>query len=140
MGHDQLWKDVLWTFFEAFIRLFFPEVAEALDFSTAQLVEGEVFTDLSEGSLREPDVVVQVKRSDGETEIILVHVEVQAERRRDVPYRMWEYYGLLRLRKKLPVFPKEAASSANFKRWRAWQRQTSTRRGPKFCATSSTST
>jgi len=30
---------------------------------------------------------------------------VQSERREDVPYRMWEYYSLLRLRKKLRVYP-----------------------------------
>jgi len=105
MGHDQIWKDVIWTFFEPFIRLFFPQVAAALDFSTAQLIEGEVFTDVPEGNRREPDVVVQVNRKDGDPEIVLVHVEVQSERRDDVPYRMWEYYSLLRLRKKLPVFP-----------------------------------
>ena len=105
MEHDQVWKEVIWTFFERFIRLFFPQVAAALDFSTAQLVEGEVFTDVPEGSRREPDVVVQVSRLDGATEIILVHVEVQSERRGNMPYRMWEYYSLLRLRKKLPVFP-----------------------------------
>ena len=105
MGHDQLWKEVIWTFFEPFIRLFFPEVASALDFSTARLVEGEVFTDLPEGNRREPDIVVQVNRTDGEPEIILVHVEVQSERRENVPFRIWEYYSLLRLRKKLPVFP-----------------------------------
>jgi len=105
MGHDQIWKDVMWTFFEPFIRLFFPEIAGALDFSTAQLVEGEVFTDVPDGNRREPDVVIQVNRTDGNAEIVLIHVEVQSERRGDVPYRMWEYYSLLRLRKKLPVFP-----------------------------------
>jgi len=87
------------------MRLFFPAAAEELDFSTLVHLDGEVFTDLPEGSRREPDIVVQVNRLDGVPEIILVHVEVQAQRRDEVAYRMWEYYCLLRMRKKLPVLP-----------------------------------
>ena len=105
MGSDQLWKEVIWTFFERFMRLFFPRVADDLDFSTMHLEGVQLFTDVLEGDRREPDIVVRVNRRDGEPEIVLVHVEVQSERRDDVPYRMWEYYSLLRLRKKLPVFP-----------------------------------
>ena len=65
----------------------------------------ETFTDLPEGSRREADLVAQVYSVDGQPELILVHVEVQTQRRSEFAYRMFEYYVLLRLRHKVPVFP-----------------------------------
>ena len=105
MKHDQLWKEVLLTFLREFLELFFPVVAECIDFNGIVPLDKEVFTDTPDGELREPDLVVQVRTKDGDTEFILIHVEVQAERRSDMPFRMWEYYSLLRMRKKAPVFP-----------------------------------
>jgi hypothetical protein len=105
MQQDQLFKDLLKEFFREFLELFYPDVAAGLDFTRVTFLDKEVFTDLPEGSLREADLVAQVYTADGQPEIILVHVEVQAQRRGEFPYRMWEYYALLRLRYKLPVFP-----------------------------------
>ncbi len=105
MSHDQLWKTVLWAFFAEFVELFFPEVAERLDFSRIRLIEKEIFTDLPVGARREPDLLVEAYAKDGEVETILIHIEVQARREINVPYRMWEYYSLLRLRWKHRVFP-----------------------------------
>ena len=105
MRHDQRWKLVLWKFFAEFMELFFPDVAEKLNFEGIKLVDKELFTDLPEGSRREPDLIVEAHTKDGESEIVLVHIEIQAAREQNVPRRMWEYYCLLRLRLKLPVFP-----------------------------------
>src|SRR2546427_576698 len=104
MPRDQLFKELLRSFFREFLELFFPAAAARLDFSRVEFLDREVFTDIPEGSRREPDLVARTYTLDGRPEIILVHVEVQAKVDRDFPYRMWEYYALLRLRFKLPSF------------------------------------
>ncbi len=105
MKHDQLWKDVLWTFFREFLELFFPNVADHIDFDHLRLLAKELFTDIPQGLRREPDILVEASTKTGEVELLLIHIEVQAKRERDVPFRMWEYYSLLRLRKRHPVLP-----------------------------------
>jgi hypothetical protein len=93
------------AFFREFLELFFPEVAARLDFARVVFLDKEVFTDVPEGSRRELDLVAQVYTQEGTPELILLHIEVQAQREREFPYRMFEYYALLRLRYKVPVFP-----------------------------------
>lgn len=105
LSHDQLFKELLRAFFGEFLDLFFPEVAARLDFTRVTFLDKEVFTDVPEGHRRELDVVGQVYTLDGVPELILLHIEVQAQREREFPYRMFEYYALLRLRHKLPVLP-----------------------------------
>jgi len=105
MAHDQAFKELLRAFFREFLELFFPEVAARLDFDRVTFLDREVFTDIPEGSVREPDVLAQVYTLEGVPELILCHIEVQAKRDRDFSFRMFEYFGLLRLRHRLPVFP-----------------------------------
>ncbi len=85
--------------------LFFSEVAQRLDFNRIKLIDKELFTDLPEGARREPDLIVEAHTVDDEIEIVLVHIEIQAKREKNISHRMWEYYCLLRLRLKRPVFP-----------------------------------
>jgi hypothetical protein len=80
-------------------------VAARLDFSRVTFLDKEMFTDVPEGSQRELDLVAEVYTLDGEPELVYLHLEVEAERRRTFPHRMFEYYALLRLRRKSPVFP-----------------------------------
>lgn len=103
--HDQLWKEVLWTFFSDFMQLFASHVARELDFGRLRRLDPEVFTDLPSGRKRVPDLVVEAHTRRGEPELFVIHVEVERRRRRDTPRRMWEYYALLRLRLGRPVYP-----------------------------------
>ena len=105
MAHDQLFKEVLRLFFREFMELFFPEVAARLNFATAHFLEQEVFTDFPDGETRRADTIVQVDTTDGKPEIVLFHIEVENWRRGEIRYRMWEYYALIHLRKKQPVYP-----------------------------------
>ncbi len=105
MGHDQLFKALLESFLREFMELFFPDVAERLDFQSQRLVDKELFTDFPEGRLREADVVVELQTREGNPEILLVHVEVQAGGETDFGKRMFGYYSMLRLRYQMPVFP-----------------------------------
>jgi hypothetical protein len=106
VAHDQFWKEVLTAFFREFLELFFPDVAAQIDFDAGYIdPKQEVFTDVPEGERRTIDLVFEVTTRAGDARWVLVHVEVERERRGDMPYRMWEYYHLLRLRRKLSVFP-----------------------------------
>ena len=105
MPQDQLFKELIQTFFREFMELFYPNIAARLDFGTVSFLDKELFTDLPDGARREADLVAQVQTKQGDPELILVHTEIQTTRRNEMPMRMWEYYALLRLRRKLPVFP-----------------------------------
>jgi len=105
MGHDQLFKAVLERLLQGFLELFFPEVAARLDFETLRFVDKEIFANVPEGEVRKADVVARLETRDGEPEIVLVHVEVQAKPETEFARRMFEYYALLRLHHRLPVFP-----------------------------------
>jgi hypothetical protein len=72
MGHDQLFKALLESFLREFMELFFPDVAERLDFQSQRLVDKELFTDFPEGRLREADVVAELQMREGNPEILLV--------------------------------------------------------------------
>jgi len=76
-----------------------------LNFKSLRFLDKELFTDLPEGSLREADLVAQVETVDSEPEMLLIHVEVQADREPDFEARMFQYYALLWLRYRIPIFP-----------------------------------
>jgi len=105
MSHDQLFKDFLRAFLREFLELFYPDAAARLNFATARFLDKELFTDFPEGSGREADVAVEVETLDGEPELLLIHIEIEAERRKDFEARMFRYYALLWLRHRLPIFP-----------------------------------
>ncbi len=105
MGSDQLFKTILDGMLRDLLELFFPEAAARLDFETLRLLGKEVFANVPEGEVREADVVARLETRDGKPEVVLVHVEVQAEHRSDIARRMFQYYSVLRLHYRLPVFP-----------------------------------
>ena len=105
MKHDQYWKTILRIFIREYMELFFPEQAKRLDFKVVRNVDKQLFTDLPEGRMREPDIVVEVRSLDDDAEIIVIHIEIERNKNRDIPRRMWEYYSLLRLRTKRKVLP-----------------------------------
>ena len=105
MGHDQLFKRFFHEFLQDFLELFYPDVAARLDFTTLEFLDKELFTDFPEGSVREADVVARVETHEGTPELILVHVEIQSRPEQDFPYRMFQYYALLRFKYGVPVFP-----------------------------------
>jgi hypothetical protein len=105
MGHDQRFKELLRTFFQDFLKLFYPDVEARLDFDEVEFPDTEMFLDFPDGKRREADVVAKLKTFDGSPELVLIHVEIQSRPERDFEARMFEYYALLWSRYKLPVFP-----------------------------------
>lgn len=104
-SHDQLFKDLLTSFFGDLLLLAAPRLARRLRPEAARFLSGELHTDLPEGSRRELDLVAEVPSREGEPELVLVHVEVEATARRGIGRRLWRYAMQLRLRHDRPVLP-----------------------------------
>ena len=51
------------------------------------------------------DLVARVARRDGSTTLVIVLVELQARPEQEFPWRLFEYYTLLRRVHRLPVLP-----------------------------------
>ena len=103
--HDRIFKEFLERFLPQFMQLFFPAEAERLDFSTVTFLRQELFITLPGQVLRITDVVAEIKTLAGEPETIIVHVEVEANKPKPLPQRMFDYYALLRLLRKHRVLP-----------------------------------
>ncbi|MEZ4726140.1 MAG: hypothetical protein R3E79_03285 [Caldilineaceae bacterium] len=103
--HDRIFKEFLERFLPEFMRIFFPEEAARLDFSTVTFLRQELVITLPGQVMRITDVVAEVKTLAGEPETIIVHVEVEANRPKPVPQRMFDYYALLRILRKTHVLP-----------------------------------
>ncbi len=103
MSHDQLFKDLLTTFFFDFLTLFAPDIAAGIDPGSITFRSPEIFTDIPDGKRRLADLVAEVRTLDDKPELILIHTEVQRRHRANFGYRMWEYNAALRLRTKLPT-------------------------------------
>ncbi len=105
--HDQLFKEVLQAFFADFVRLVLPDVAAQLRLERPRFRDKERFTDTTEGEHRYLDVLAEVETVDGEEELVLVHVEIEAEARGSeaMGHRMWRYAMQLWLRDDKEVLP-----------------------------------
>ena len=103
MRTDQMFKDLLRTFFADFLSLFLSEVFDAIDPDSITFLDTELFTDFPEGQQRLADLVAQVRTRDGTQAVVLLHTEVQAQRQDDFGRRMWQYNVLLRLREGVPT-------------------------------------
>ncbi|MBE3575026.1 MAG: DUF4351 domain-containing protein [Firmicutes bacterium] len=93
IDHDQLFKELLRTFFADFLAAFFPEAYQALDLSEIRFLQQEV-TDLAKGGKRSVDILAEV-RLKGEEGLILVHVENQAQVDQEFGERMYIYFNRL---------------------------------------------
>ncbi|MEI3611375.1 Rpn family recombination-promoting nuclease/putative transposase [Pseudogracilibacillus sp. SO30301A] len=102
--HDQLFKQLIHTFFEEFLEAFFPEIHKQIDFqSTVQLSE-EFFTDLIDGDVRRLDIIVQA-RIIAEESLIIIHIEPQSSVQTNFHERMFQYFSLLYHKFRKPIIP-----------------------------------
>lgn len=104
INHDQLFKELLTTFFVEFIDLFFPEVLEYLDTSSITFVDKEVFTDITQGNKKIFDVIAMA-RLQGQNYSFLIHIENQASNQTDFNQRMYRYFCSLYLKYNIPIYP-----------------------------------
>lgn len=92
INHDRLFKELITTFFEEFIILFFPDIHEELDFQKVRFLQQEIFTDVTEGDTHQVDLLVETKWK-GNNSIVIVHMESQATYQKDFNKRMFLYFS-----------------------------------------------
>jgi predicted transposase YdaD len=104
INHDQLFKELLTTFFVEFLELFFPSVLEYLDTDSIQFIDKELFTDLVRGEKNILDIVALAKFQQQDYSF-LVHIENQASNAPEFNQRMFRYFCSLFLKYDRPIYP-----------------------------------
>ena len=104
INHDQLFKQLLTTFFVEFLELFFPQVLDYLNPDSITFEDKELFTDLSGGDKKILDLVALAKFRDRDY-TFLVHVENQSYEQDEFPERMYSYHCVLFLKYRRPIYP-----------------------------------
>ncbi len=104
MNHDQLFKDLLSSYFLDFLELFAPEVLRYADPASLEFVDKELFADLPDRQKGEADLCARLRFREGER-IFLVHLEHEAQRRGGFGLRMFDYYARLHLKYRCPIYP-----------------------------------
>ncbi|WP_430541082.1 hypothetical protein [Sporosarcina thermotolerans] len=102
--HDKLFKELIHTFFEEFLEVFFPDAHKEIDFSSIQPISEEVHSDLIKGNTRRLDIVIETKLKK-EDAVVIVHVEPQNSKQEDFNSRMFQYYSLLYNTYRKPILP-----------------------------------
>ena len=104
INHDQLFKELLTTFFIEFLELFFPSILEYLDTDTITFVDKELFTDVVGGEKKIMDIVALAKFQQ-QNYSFLVHIENQASSDTEFNRRLFRYFCSLFLKYNYPVYP-----------------------------------
>ncbi|MGG1558099.1 Rpn family recombination-promoting nuclease/putative transposase [Geobacillus thermoleovorans] len=104
IDHDRLFKELLQTFFEEFVLLFFPDMHEHIDFNHLSFLSEELFTDVTAGEKYRVDLLVETKFK-GKDGLIIVHVENQAYVQSSFPERMFLYFSRLFEKYRTPIIP-----------------------------------
>lgn len=104
--YDSPWKEAIYNFFPHCLRLLFPSTYEMIDWSAGfKVLESELsaLEGDSQAGGREADALLEVRLKNGQEQLLLVHLEVQNQKDRDFPVRMFVYYYRIVDRHKLPV-------------------------------------
>ncbi|WP_342746749.1 hypothetical protein [Virgibacillus phasianinus] len=104
LPHDQLFKELIHTFFEEFLEVFFPDVHHHIDFTSSNPLPDEMFTDLLKGKSRKADIVIETKLKETDT-LLIIHVEPQSYGQTNFHERMYEYFSLLYNKYRKPILP-----------------------------------
>lgn len=102
--HDRLFKQLIQTFFREFMEAFFPQIYESIHFSIVSFREQEVFTDIIIGEKCRIDILAEVEWNK-ESQIILVHIELQASYQKEFHERMFIYCSRLYEKHRKPILP-----------------------------------
>jgi hypothetical protein len=109
IDHDQLFKELLSTFFVEFIELFLPNVAEIMDRDSITFLPQEYFTDLITGDRKIIDLLAKVRLRNQEASeqeaFFLIHLENQSFSEADFAQRVFFYFAKLHQEYRLPIYP-----------------------------------
>lgn len=104
VDHDRLFKELITTFFEELILLFFPHMYEYIDFEHVSFLSEELFTDGTAGEKYHVDILAETKRK-GEDRLIIVHIANQSYVQPSFPERMFIYFSRLFEKHRKPIVP-----------------------------------
>ncbi|MEM7532000.1 MAG: hypothetical protein AAF639_07485 [Chloroflexota bacterium] len=132
IAHDRLIKEFFQRFLERFMWLFYVAKAKRFDWPKLQFIDKEQIINQPGRALRITDVAATIplkdtekpafrtsvednivrrkgkdkkKKSEPKEEVILLHVDAEANKPKPVPNRMFEYYSLYRVTQDKPVLP-----------------------------------
>ncbi len=104
IDHDQLFKELLTTFFVEFLELFLPQVAAAIEPNSVVFLPQEYFADLTAGEAKIIDLLAQVRLA-GQEVGFLIHIEAQASSKTDFGRRMFFYFARLHQKYLQRIYP-----------------------------------
>jgi hypothetical protein len=99
--HDKIFKQLLHTYLDDFLRLAVPETLDRLDLSSPEFLDKELFAGGPRGRRRELDLLVRVHTVNGRP--LLIHVEVEARASRGMGERLWRYHNQIQARYEIRV-------------------------------------
>ncbi|GAA4068504.1 hypothetical protein [Amphibacillus indicireducens] len=102
--HDQLYKELIDTFFEEFLEVFFPDIHNNLNFQQIRPLSEEVFTSMTDGEARRLDIVIEAKLKETDV-VVIVHVEPQSYKQTNFNERMYHYFSMLHNKYRKPIIP-----------------------------------
>ena len=92
--YDTPWKKVLETYYEEFVRFFFPDMAEDIDWDKGyEFLDKELQQIAKDAALgrRLADQLARVRRKSGEEKWVLNHAEIQGKGQNEFEERMYVY-------------------------------------------------
>jgi Domain of unknown function (DUF4351)/Putative transposase, YhgA-like len=102
--NDKAFKELLGSLFKEFVDLMLPKLGEYLDANTMQLLDKELFVNVTAGETHEADLVIKAKYKEQDA-FFLVHIEAQAHYQATFSRRMFNYFARLYEKYGLPVYP-----------------------------------
>ena len=106
ISFDNSWKEILEFFFEPSMAFLFPEAHAEIDWSKGfQFLDQEFRQALEEAKLKKRfvDKLVRAWLKQGKEVWVLIHIEVQSQRKKNFAHRMFLYNTLIYQRHNRPV-------------------------------------
>jgi Domain of unknown function (DUF4351) len=111
IDHDQLFKQLLTTFFLEFLELFTPEFFGSIDPASLEILPLEYFTDIDAGERKAMDVIIRVNllgrpNAPASSRVsVVVNCEHQSSSKADFNRRLFFYFAQLHRKYLQPVYP-----------------------------------
>jgi hypothetical protein len=111
IDHDQLFKQLLTTFFLEFLELFTPEFFAAIDPQSLEILPLEYFTDIDAGERKAMDVIIRINllgrpNAPASSRVsVVVNCEHQSTTKADFNRRLFFYFAQLHRKYLQPVYP-----------------------------------
>ncbi|NJR31687.1 MAG: DUF4351 domain-containing protein [Chamaesiphon sp. CSU_1_12] len=111
IDHDQLFKQLLTTFFLEFLELFVPEFFASIDPNSLEILPQEYFTEIEVGERKAMDVIIRVDlrgrpNAPASSRVsVVVNCEHQSSSEADFNRRMFFYFAQLHRQYLQPVYP-----------------------------------